>query len=37
MFSFSQNYLRNQVEPLFLYFENRTKNWTVRPESLMDQ
>ncbi|XP_028017811.2 aminopeptidase N [Balaenoptera acutorostrata] len=32
-----KNYLRNQVEPLFLYFENRTKNWTVRPESLMDQ
>ncbi|KAJ8797849.1 hypothetical protein J1605_017051 [Eschrichtius robustus] len=32
-----KNYLRNQVEPLFLYFENLTKNWTLRPESLMDQ
>ncbi|XP_066886007.1 aminopeptidase N isoform X2 [Kogia breviceps] len=32
-----KNYLRNQVEPLFLYFENITKNWTERPERLMDQ
>ncbi|XP_060014743.1 aminopeptidase N [Lagenorhynchus albirostris] len=32
-----KNYLRNQVEPLFLYFENLTQNWTKRPESLMDQ
>lgn len=31
-----KNYLRNQVEPLFLYFENLTQNWTKRPESLMD-
>ncbi|XP_032480172.1 aminopeptidase N [Phocoena sinus] len=32
-----KNYLRNQVEPLFLHFENLTQNWTKRPESLMDQ
>ncbi|XP_010839339.1 PREDICTED: aminopeptidase N [Bison bison bison] len=32
-----QNYLRNQVEPIFLYFENLTKNWTEIPENLMDQ
>lgn len=32
-----QNYLKNQVEPIFLYFENLTKNWTEIPENLMDQ
>ncbi|XP_057579852.1 aminopeptidase N [Hippopotamus amphibius kiboko] len=32
-----QNYLRNQVEPLFLHFETITKNWTEHPENLMDQ
>lgn len=32
-----QNYLRKQVEPIFLYFENLTKNWTEIPENLMDQ
>ena len=34
---FPQNYLRKQVEPIFLYFENLTKGWTEIPENLMDQ
>uniref|UniRef100_A0A8D1WJU5 Aminopeptidase n=1 Tax=Sus scrofa TaxID=9823 RepID=A0A8D1WJU5_PIG len=29
-------YLRKQVEPLFQHFETLTKNWTERPENLMD-
>uniref|UniRef100_A0A8C3WP81 Aminopeptidase n=1 Tax=Catagonus wagneri TaxID=51154 RepID=A0A8C3WP81_9CETA len=32
-----QSYLRKQVEPLFQHFETVTKNWTERPENLMDQ
>ncbi|XP_054433561.1 aminopeptidase N [Pteronotus mesoamericanus] len=32
-----QNYLKKQVTPLFTHFENVTKNWTVRPDNLMDQ
>lgn len=37
VYSPMQKYLRKQVTPLFLYFENITKNWTKRPEKLMDQ
>uniref|UniRef100_A0A8D0N4X0 Aminopeptidase n=1 Tax=Sus scrofa TaxID=9823 RepID=A0A8D0N4X0_PIG len=32
-----KKYLRKQVEPLFQHFETLTKNWTERPENLMDQ
>lgn len=32
-----QNYLRNQVTPLFEYFRNITEDWSQRPEKLMDQ
>lgn len=37
LFSFSQNYLRKQVTPLFDYFETITKNWTEHPQTLMEQ
>ncbi|XP_074210021.1 aminopeptidase N [Camelus bactrianus] len=32
-----KKYLRKQVEPLFQHFESITKNWTERPQNLMDQ
>ncbi|XP_061014681.1 aminopeptidase N [Dama dama] len=32
-----QDYLRKQIEPIFLHFEQLTKNWTEIPENLMDQ
>ncbi|XP_035925811.1 aminopeptidase N [Halichoerus grypus] len=32
-----KNYLRKQVTPLFDYFEGVTYNWTVRPQTLMEQ
>ncbi|XP_036909514.1 aminopeptidase N [Sturnira hondurensis] len=32
-----QNYLRKQVTPLFDYFRNITRDWTQRPETLMEQ
>lgn len=32
-----QKYLKKQVTPLFSYFETETKNWTQRPDKLMDQ
>ncbi|XP_069481326.1 aminopeptidase Ey-like [Ambystoma mexicanum] len=32
-----KQYLRKQVEPLFLYFKNVTNEWTLRPEGLTEQ
>ncbi|XP_007516437.1 aminopeptidase N [Erinaceus europaeus] len=32
-----KNYLRKQVTHLFTHFETTTQNWTVRPDTLMDQ
>ncbi|XP_023581504.1 aminopeptidase N [Trichechus manatus latirostris] len=32
-----QRYLRRQVQPLFDYFKNVTKNWVERPQTLMEQ
>ncbi|XP_021536217.1 aminopeptidase N [Neomonachus schauinslandi] len=32
-----KNYLRKQVTPLFDYFERLTHNWTVHPQTLMEQ
>lgn len=37
VYSSMQKYLKKQVTPLFSYFETETKNWTQRPDKLMDQ
>ncbi|XP_036133941.1 aminopeptidase N [Molossus molossus] len=37
VYSSMQKYLKKQVTPLFNHFEDATKNWTQRPENLMDQ
>lgn len=37
VYGYMKRYLKKQVSPLFFYFENETKNWTNRPETLMEQ
>ncbi|XP_013014240.1 aminopeptidase N [Cavia porcellus] len=32
-----KTYLKKQVEPLYLYFKELTKEWSVRPPTLMEQ